>query len=69
MSIGQFPAKLDANIREELSLADPRQGGGDFSMATMISDVVVSMLHEFCQMARRAISEIGEDKMVGLYSY
>ena len=57
-------AKLDANIREELSLADPRQGGGDFSMATMISDVVVSMLHEFCQMARRAISEIGEDKMV-----
>ena len=57
-------AKLDANIREELSLADPRQGGGDYSMATMISEMVVSMLHEFCIMARRAISDIGEDKIM-----
>jgi len=56
-------AKLDASIREELSLADPRQGGGDFSMATMISEVVVSMLHEFCVMARRAISDTGDDKI------
>ena len=57
-------AKLDANIREELSLADPRQGGGDFSMAAMISEMVVSMLHEFCVMARRAISDTGDDKIM-----
>jgi len=54
-------AKLDAIVREELSLADPRQGGGDFGMATMISEVVVGMLHEFCTMARRAISDVGEE--------
>lgn len=33
-------------------------------MATMISETVVSMLHEFCNMARRAISDTGEDKML-----
>ena len=53
-------AKIDSNIREELSLADPRQGGGDFSMATMLSDPIVSMVHEFCVLAKRAISEIDE---------
>ncbi|KAL7540572.1 hypothetical protein ACHAXR_012542 [Thalassiosira sp. AJA248-18] len=57
-------AKLDANIRDELSLADPRQGGGEFSMATQISETIVGMLHEFCVMARRAISESGENKML-----
>lgn len=56
--------KLDTNIREELSLADPRTGGGDFSMTTMISETVVDMLHEFCLAARRAISEVGEEKVV-----
>lgn len=57
-------AKLDANIREELSFADPRQGGGDFSMAPMISDVVVSMLIKFCSIARRAISDCEEGKLL-----
>ena len=57
-------AKLDANIREELSFADPRQGGGDFSMAPMISDVVVSMLFKFCSTARRAISDCEEGKLL-----
>ncbi|KAL3793104.1 hypothetical protein HJC23_005606 [Cyclotella cryptica] len=57
-------AKLDTNIREELSLADPRTGGGDLSMSTMISETVVDMLHEFCHAARRAISEVGEDRVV-----
>ena len=57
-------AKLDANIREELSFADPRQGGGDFSMAPMISDVVVSMLIKFCSTARRAISDCEEGKLL-----
>jgi len=55
-------AKIDSNIREELSLADPRQGGGDFSMATMISDPIVNMVHEFCVLAKRAISEIDENE-------
>lgn len=55
-------AKIDLNIREELSLADPRQGGGDFSMATMISDSIVSMVHEFCTLAKRAISDIDKDE-------
>ena len=54
-------AKLDANIREEMLLADPRQGGGDLSMATMISEVVVGMLHEFCVIAGRAVSDTGEE--------
>lgn len=57
-------AKIDANIREELSLADPRQGGGDFSMATMLGEVVVVMLHKFCVMARRAVSEGGAEMML-----
>ncbi|KAL3823322.1 hypothetical protein ACHAXA_010457 [Cyclostephanos tholiformis] len=57
-------AKLDANIREELSFADPRQGGGDFSMAPMISDVVVEMLIKFCLSARRAISECEEGRIL-----
>jgi hypothetical protein len=57
-------AKLDANIRDELSFADPRQGGGDFSLAPMIGDVVVSMLEMFCDTARRALSECDEGKML-----
>ena len=57
-------AKLDANIREELSFADPRQGGGDFSMAPMISDVIVSMLIKFCSIARRAIRDCEEGKIL-----
>jgi hypothetical protein len=57
-------AKLDTNIREELSLADPRTGGGDLSMTTMISETVVDMLQEFCRSARRAISEVQQDKVV-----
>lgn len=57
-------AKLDTNIREELSLADPRMGGGDLSMTTMISVTVVDMLHEFCNSAKRAISEMEQDRVV-----
>lgn len=57
-------AKLDAKIREELSFADPRQGGGDFSLAPMIGDVVVSMVEMFCDTARRALSECDEGKML-----
>ena len=52
--------KLEQNIRAELSLADPREGGGDLSMTTMIADVVVDMTERFCARAKTSISESGE---------
>lgn len=52
--------KLDQNIRAELSLADPREGGGDLSMTTMIAAVVVDMTERFCARAKTSVSESGE---------
>ena len=53
--------KLDYNIRAELALADPREGGGDLSMTTMIAEVVVDMVSRFCVRAETAVSESGEE--------
>jgi hypothetical protein len=53
--------KLDANIRQELSLADPREGGGDLSAVTMISENVTGMISQFCEQANNAVSNAGED--------
>lgn len=53
-------AKIDAGIREELSLADPREGGGELTMVTMISDNVVDLVERFCASARGAVSDAGE---------
>ena len=53
--------KLDQSIRAELSLADPREGGGDLSMTTMIAEVVVDMVERFCARAKTAVSESGEE--------
>jgi hypothetical protein len=53
--------KMDHTIRSELSLADPREGGGDLSMTTMIAEVVVDMVERFCARAKTAVSEAGED--------
>lgn len=53
--------KLDHSIRAELSLADPREGGGDLSMTTMIADVVVDMVQRFCARAKTAVIEAGEE--------
>ena len=53
-------AKIDAGIREELSLADPREGGGELTMVTMISDNVVDLVERFCASARGAVSGAGE---------
>jgi conserved oligomeric Golgi complex subunit 5 len=53
--------KFDVNIRQELSLADPREGGGDLSAVTMIAEIVVSMVSQFCDQAKGAVSQIGED--------
>jgi len=53
-------AKIDAGIREELSLADPREGGGELTMVTMISENVVDLVEQFCASARGAVSDAGE---------
>ena len=53
--------KFDVNIRQELSLADPREGGGDLSAVTMIAENVVGMISQFCDQARGAVSNVGED--------
>jgi hypothetical protein len=53
--------KLDHNIRSELSLADPREGGGDLSMTTMIAEVVVDMVERFCARAKTAVTDAGEE--------
>ena len=52
--------KLDELIRSELSLADPREGGGELSMTTMLAEVVVHMVEQFCVQAKGAVSDIGE---------
>jgi hypothetical protein len=53
--------KLDSIIRQELSLADPREGGGDLSAVTMISENVTAMISQFCEQAHNAISQAGGD--------
>ena len=53
--------RFDENIRQELSLADPREGGGDLTAVTMIAECVVSMISQFCDRARNALSGVGED--------
>jgi hypothetical protein len=53
--------KFDTNIRQELSLADPREGGGDLSAVTMIAENVVLMVSKFCDQAKNAVSNVGEE--------
>lgn len=53
--------RFEQNIRQELSLADPREGGGDFSTVTMIADCVVDLIVEFCARAKNAVSGAGEN--------
>jgi hypothetical protein len=53
--------QLDTIIRQELSLADPREGGGDLSAVTMISENVTGMISQFCEQAHNAVSNAGED--------
>jgi hypothetical protein len=50
--------RFDENIRQELSLADPREGGGDLTLVTMIAECVVSMIAEFCVRAKNAMSGV-----------
>ena len=53
--------KFDINIRQELSLADPREGGGDLSSVAMIAENVVGMITQFCEQARNALSNVTEE--------
>lgn len=48
--------RFDDNIRQELSLADPRESGGDLSSVTMIAACVVDMMAQFCARAEQALS-------------
>lgn len=54
-------AKLDSAVRDELSLADPREGGGELSMTTMLAGNVVDMVGRFCAAAAGATSDAGEE--------
>jgi conserved oligomeric Golgi complex subunit 5 len=50
--------RFDENIRQELSLADPREGGGDLTAVTMICACVTDMMAQFCARAKNAVSGI-----------
>jgi hypothetical protein len=62
-------AKIESLIKEELALADPRQGGGEFGMIKLLCDQVVDMIVQFCAAALDATSgaahNIGSDDAVG----
>ena len=53
--------RLDANIRQELAMADPREGGGELSAVTMIAENIVQMITQFCARAENGVSDVGED--------
>merc|ERR1712238_481076 len=64
-----LPSKSDleaiVNVaREELALADPRKGGGEQSLATMVGEGVVDMVDRFCEMASGATND-GGDRVSG----
>jgi len=48
--------KLETLIKEELSLADPRQGGGEYGMIKLLSENVVDLIIQFCAAAKDATS-------------
>jgi len=56
--------QLETIIRAELSLSDPREGGGDFSMTTMISECIVEIVERVCSLARGATSGASEDELL-----
>jgi hypothetical protein len=55
---------LERCIRNELSLADPREGGGEFNMTSMISECIVDLVENLCTLAKGASSGVSEDKML-----
>jgi len=53
--------KFDEIIRQELSLADPREGGGDLSAVRMIAESVGRMVRQFCEQAKNALCSPADD--------
>jgi len=53
--------RLDTIIRQELAMADPREGGGELSAVTMIAENIVQMITQFCAQAENGVSKVGED--------
>jgi hypothetical protein len=53
--------RLDMIIRQELAMADPREGGGELSAVTMIAENVVRMISQFCTQSENAVSKVGQD--------
>lgn len=53
--------RFDTIIRQELAMADPREGGGELSAVNMIAENVVQMISQFCSQAENAVSSVGED--------
>ena len=47
--------KFDEIIRQELSLADPREGGGDLSAVKMIAGSIREMIETFCKQAKNVV--------------
>jgi conserved oligomeric Golgi complex subunit 5 len=69
MTLSLLPSKYDIqrfddNIRQELSLADPREGGGDLSLVTMIAECVVDMIGQFCVRTKVAMSGAHDDGLL-----
>lgn len=56
--------KIEKVLKKELSIADPREGGGDFSMTTIISECIVELVEIFCSMAKGATSGATESKLI-----
>ena len=55
---------IEKALRRELALADPREGGGEFSMTTTISESIVDVVEIICSMARGATSGAPEIKLI-----
>ena len=57
---------LEKCLHDELCIADPREGGGEFNMTTMMSENIVDLIENFCDIAKSATSGVPEEKMLHL---
>lgn len=55
---------LEDTFRNELAVADPREGGGEFSMATTISEYIVDTIEIICSMAQGAFSGVSKNNLL-----
>ena len=64
ITISVLSSLQDNCLRTEPLQEDPREGGGDLSMTTMISENIVDMVEKFCNLAKNATSGAGEMKLL-----